>query len=134
MRLAGIGLLAALVLLGQPQPVLGPNGTASNHFYNLEYDQAIADLDKAIASEPDNATYHNALAQSIEFRELFRVGALESELVSGANSFLRPPKGDTTPQTESRFLGEIQKAIDLCEASPKKNPKDTETLYTEGVS
>lgn len=133
MRLASIGALATLAVFGQQQ-VLGPNGTASNHFYNLEYDQAIADLDKALASDPNNATYHNAVAQSIEFREMFRVGALESELVSGSNSFLRRPKINTTPQVENRFFSEIQKAMDLCDAQLKKNPDDTGALYTEGVS
>src|SRR5262249_48902100 len=59
---------------------------------------------------------------------------LESELVSGSNSFLRRPKVDTTQQTESRFMSEIRKATELSEARLKQNPNDTDALYTEGVS
>ncbi len=105
-----------------------------DHFYNLEYDEAIADFEQAIAGHPDNPALHNHLAQSLVFQEMFRNGALESELVSGANSFLRRPKLNPTPQTEARFLGEVQKAIDLAEARLQKNPKDTTALYDLGIS
>src|SRR5450755_1755090 len=103
MRVILAGFLCAYALVGQ-QP-----DSAINHFYNLEYDQAIADLEKAIAADPNSANLHNLLAESIQFREMFRVGALESELVTGANSFLRRPRIDTTPQVERRFFDEIQR-------------------------
>ena len=63
-----------------------------DHFYNLEYDQAIADFQEAIAHDPTSPDLHNHLAQTLVFREMYRDGALESELVSGNNSFLRRPK------------------------------------------
>jgi len=50
-----------------------------SHFYNLEYDQAIAIFEKAIAENPSSPDLHNHLAQSLIFREMFRNGALESE-------------------------------------------------------
>src|ERR1700683_5219261 len=125
--IAGV-FLSIGVLFGQQ------SDSAVNHFYNLEYDQAIADLEKAIAADPDSANLHNLLAESIQFREMFRVGALESELVTGANSFLRRPKIDTTPQIEKRFFDEIQKAIDLSQARLKANPNDTKALYSLGVA
>jgi tetratricopeptide (TPR) repeat protein len=65
---------------------------------------------------------------------MFRVGALESELVTGANSFLRRPKIDTTPQVERRFFDEIQKAMDLSQARLNANPNDTKALYSLGVA
>src|SRR5438309_5704928 len=92
------------------------------HFYNLEYDEAIAVFDKAIAQNPSNPDIHNHLAQSLIFREMFRDGALESELVSGNNSFLRRAKLNPSPETEKRILDEIGKAMTLSEAQLKKNP------------
>jgi tetratricopeptide (TPR) repeat protein len=105
-----------------------------NHFYNLEYDQAIADFEKAIARNPNSPDLHNHLAQTIVFREMYRDGALESELVSGANSFLRRPKLNPAPETEKRLVDEIAKAMALSEARLKKNPNDTGAMYALGIS
>jgi len=133
MRFAIVGLLFAWNLLAQ-QTYWSPSDSAFNHFYNLEYDQAIAELEKSIAKNPNAPELHNHLAQCIQFREMYKVGALESELVSGNNSFLRRPKIDTTPEIEKRFQDEVQKAITLAEARLKTNPNDTGALYTLGVS
>ena len=105
-----------------------------DHFYNLEYDQAIADFERAIALNPNSPDLHNHLAQAIVFREMYRDGALESELVSGTNSFLRRPKLNPAPGTEKRFLDEIGKAMALSEARLAKNPNDTGALYALGIS
>jgi Flp pilus assembly protein TadD len=48
-----------------------------DHFYNLEYDQAIADFQRAIAQDPNSPDLHNHLAQTVVFREMYRDGALE---------------------------------------------------------
>jgi tetratricopeptide (TPR) repeat protein len=105
-----------------------------DHFYNLEYDQAMADFEKAMARNPNSPDLHNHLAQTIVFREMYRDGALESELVSGTNSFLRRPKMNPAPETEKRFLDEVAKAMALSEARLKKNPNDTGAMYALGIS
>jgi hypothetical protein len=74
------------------------------------------------------------LAQAIVFQEMYRNGALESELVSGNNSFLRRPKMNPEPATEKRFLDEVAKAMDLADAHLKKNPNDTGAMYSLGIS
>src|SRR6266704_7144502 len=133
MRLVAIGLFSALASLAQQTP-WAPYNAAFNHFYNLEYDQALAELEKGEAADPNSLAPHNYLAQCIQFREMFKVGALESELVTGNNSFLRRPKIDTTPEIEKRFLDEVQKALTLAEARLKTNPNDTRALYALGVT
>jgi len=105
-----------------------------DHFYNLEYDQAIADFEKAIALDPASPDLHNHLAHAIVFKEMYRNGALESELVSGTNSFLRRPKLNPSPQTEKRFLDEVGKAMALAQARLNANPNDTAALYALGIS
>src|ERR1700730_2346994 len=77
-----------------------------DHFYNLEYDQAVADFQRAIAQDPNSPDLHNHLAQTLVFREMYRDGALESELVSGNNSFLRRAKLNPPPEVEKRILDE----------------------------
>ena len=71
-----------------------------DHFYNLEYDQAIADFETAIARNPASPDLHNHLAQTIVFREMYRNGALESELVSGA--WMRSTRPWRFPRRASR--------------------------------
>ena len=105
-----------------------------NHFYNLEYGQAIADFEAAIAQHPSDPQLHNHLAHAIVFQEMYRNGALESELVSGNNSFLRRPKMNPDPATEKRFLDEVAKAMELANARLQKNPNDTAAMYSLGIS
>jgi tetratricopeptide (TPR) repeat protein len=105
-----------------------------SHFYNLEYDEAVASFEKAIARNPGSPDLHNHLAQTLVFREMFRNGALESELVSGTNSFLRRPKLNPSPETEARFLNEVSKALGLAGARLKTNPDDTGAMYAMGIS
>jgi tetratricopeptide (TPR) repeat protein len=128
-----LALLLALVAapLGGQQTLIDQG---FNHFYNLDYDQAIADFEKAIAQNPGVPDLHNHLAQSLIFREMFRNGALESELVSGSNSFLRRPKLNPAPETEKRILEEIGKAMALADAQLKRNPKDTAAMYAGGIT
>ena len=105
-----------------------------DHFYNLEYEEAVAVFRKLIAAHPDNADYRNHLAEAILYRELFRVGALESELVSGTNPFLRRPKLNPSPEVEEEFVNAIATAMSLCEQRLKENANDTAALYTLGVA
>ena len=130
LKLALLLALAASPLGGQ-QPLVEEGFT---DFYNLDYDQAIAVFEKAIARNPGQPDLHNHLAQTLIFREMFRNGALESELVSGSNSFLRRPKLNPTPETEKRILDEIAKAMALADARLEQNPKDTAAMYASGIA
>ena len=105
-----------------------------DHFYNLEYEEALSDFRAAIARHPEIPDLYNHLAQTLVFREMFRDGALESELVSGDNSFLRRPKLNPSAQTEHDFLEALKKAMSLSEARLNKDPKDTGALYALGIS
>jgi tetratricopeptide (TPR) repeat protein len=104
------------------------------HFYNLDYDEAIADFQAAIAAHPDDPELHNHLAETIVFQEMYRDGALEGELISGNNSFLRRPKLNPSPHTEKWFLDEVGKAMALARARIAKNPRDAAALYALGIS
>jgi len=105
-----------------------------DHFYNLEYEEALADFGQAVAQNPDAPELHNYLAETLVFREMFRDGALESELVSGENSFLRRPNLNPTAETEQRLLRELTRAMILSNARLRQNPRDTSALYALGIS
>jgi tetratricopeptide (TPR) repeat protein len=130
-------LKLALLLVLMASPLGGQQSLVDQgftYFYNLDYDQAIAAFEKAIARNPGQPDLHNHLAQTLIFREMFRNGALESELVSGNNSFLRRPKLNPAPETEKRILDEIAKAMALADARLKQNPKDTAAMYASGIA
>src|SRR5450631_642076 len=130
LKLALLLALAASPLGGQQSLV----EEGFTDFYNLDYDQATAVFEKAIARNPGQPDLHNHLAQTLVFREMYRDGALESELVSGNNSFLRRPKLNPTPEVEKRILEEIAKAMALADARLKVNPKDTAAMYAGGIA
>ena len=107
-----------------------------DHFYNLEYPEAIADFERAIALHPNDPELHNHLAQAIVFQEMYRDGALESELVSGNNSFLRRPKlNPYAGRPRRRFLGEVAKAMPLAQARAGKTTRTTPRRHVRlGIS
>ena len=103
-------------------------------FYNLDYDQSLADYERASAAEPGNPILHNHVAHALLYRELFRDGALESELVSGNNSFIRRPKLEPPADVEKRFFAEIDRSMQLCQARIAKNGRDVEALHALSVA
>jgi tetratricopeptide (TPR) repeat protein len=130
--------LAIFAFLALPAPLLAqPSSLVASgfdHFYNLEYPEAISAFEQAIAQDPSDPQFHNHLAQALVFQEMFRNGALESEMVSGNNSFLRRPKMNPEPATEKRFLYEIAKAVSLSQSRLAKEPNDPNALYAECVA
>ena len=135
-RVAGCRYLPALVgllafsLTAQDTP----SARGFDHFYNLEYDQALAEFEKAAQQEPSAIGPHNHIAQTLLYREMYRNGALETELVSGNNPFLRQKNLNPSPQVEKEFSDEIQKAIDLANAQLARNANDAGALYARGVA
>jgi tetratricopeptide (TPR) repeat protein len=103
-------------------------------FYNDDFEAAIAYFDQQVKAHPDDAAQYNHLAQSILFREMLRDGALESQLVSGNNAFLRRPKMNVAPETKQRFSDCINKALQLSSSRLKTDPRDPVALYSLAVT
>ena len=104
------------------------------HFYNLEYPEALAAFRADVARNPNSPDAYNHLAQTILYREMFRSGALESELVTGSNPFLRRAGLNPSKADEQEFQDSINRAMALAEVRLKANPNDIPALYAQGVS
>jgi tetratricopeptide (TPR) repeat protein len=65
---------------------------------------------------------------------IYRCGALESEMVTGGNPFLRHPKMEPTQQERQLFESSIDKALALTARALQKNPNDVDALYAQGVA
>ncbi len=103
-----------------------------DHFYNLEYEEAIRVFSELAKTAPGVPDYHNYLAQAILYRELYRLGALESELLTGNDHFTRDEKLQPDPVQARRFLEAIDQAIQLASARLETNPSDPDALYALG--
>src|SRR5260370_4687150 len=105
-----------------------------DHFYNLEYDQAIADFTSITDQNPTDPSAWNHLAHAILFRAMYRSGALESEMVSGSNPFLRRAKVKITPGEEINVIDAIDKAMQVGQERLHENPDDHMGLGALGVA
>jgi len=124
-------LLAALLAAPSDEALIA---RGFDHFYNLEYPQAIALFERAIDASPHDPNRYNHLAQAVLFQMMFRAGALETEMVTGGNPFLRRPKMEPTPEEQKLFAWAIGQTLSLTSEALAKNPKDTSALYARGVA
>lgn len=104
------------------------------HFYNLEYDQAIADYQSALALDPNNVRFLNFLTNTYLFQELYRLGQLDGNLYSSSNAFLKSKKPKPGPEQMKRIRENIARVKKLCEARLEENRNDVEALYALGIA
>jgi tetratricopeptide (TPR) repeat protein len=120
---------------GEPVKVEDPlQSPGWQHFYNNEYDEATADFEKEVAKQPNEASAYNHLAQAILYRELFRNGALESQLVTGNNPFLRSAKMNISASEKAAFQKVIGEALSLAAKRVEHDSNDQDALYALSVS
>ena len=70
-----VNILLALLLLQAPREAIE---RGFDHFYNLEFEEAVQVFRSLTQSQPDRAELHNHLAQTLLFREMLKAGALAS--------------------------------------------------------
>ncbi|BDC49389.1 hypothetical protein F183_A17050 [Bryobacterales bacterium F-183] len=130
----GNWMAAAAGLVLWTSAVFAAGSPAFDHFYNLEYDEALAIFSKEVAEKPNSAQAHNNLAQTVLFRVMFQHGALESDLIGSAHPFSSRPKLAATAAETAQFESAVAKAIELSQTRLALLPNDPEGLYTLGVA
>ena len=134
-RAFALCVLLPVVVVGQSAPVEDQQADVGyQHFYNLEFPEALAAFRAEVAKHPNSPDAYNHVAHVILYREMFRSGALESELVTGSNPFLRREGLNPSKQDDQEFQESINRALALCDARLQANPNDVQALYAEGVS
>jgi tetratricopeptide (TPR) repeat protein len=123
--------LRAAMTAAESQRVLD-NGL--DHFYSLEYDRAIAEFERLRADDPSNPEWQNQVALGYFYKELLLGGALEGDLFDASNKFFKTKKFPLDVALDNSFHQANQRAIQICEASLKKNSSDREALYACGVA
>ncbi len=103
------------------------------HYYSLEYDKAVSDLQAATQANPDDPKAVNHLLEAVLFRELYRHGALDTSLYT-QQSFINGKQISLDPAIKSQVKGLVDRAMALSEKRLKSNPKNLEALYSRGVT
>ena len=139
LALAGAATLcAASAAALTPEETSARRAEALDHFYSLEYSQAIPLFEQLRDADPQNATWHNHVAMSYFYEILYRAGALQGDLFGASNRFFRTKKITPDAALASRFHKSNDEAVKLCELRLKKVPKpqrpDEAALYSCGVA
>lgn len=109
------------------------NDTAFHRFYNLDFDRSISDFQKVTEKYPNDAFAVNHLLTAIMFRELYRMGALNTGEYAN-DSFVNAPHHPADPKAKAEIRQLVDRAEHLEQASLEANPKDVDALYARGVT
>jgi tetratricopeptide (TPR) repeat protein len=100
--------------------------------YNLDHIEAIANLDKALAADPNDPDAHRAAAVIAWLRIGFLRGSITVDdflgSVSKPNINMVPPP----PEEAARFHKHITRALQLSEAELQQRPRDPEAHFRVG--
>ena len=104
------------------------------HFYNLEYEEALRDFSARVAASPNDPGAYTALAQTVLYYEMFRNRALDSDLIGSSNPFVSRPHLRVTPEHQHQFQDAINRAIQICQKRIEADPRDKNALYALGTA
>jgi len=105
-----------------------------DHFYNLEYDEAIRIFERLREADPGNPYSHHRAALAYFYKQLYQAGVLEGDLFGASNKFFRTRKIQVDPALDRSFQQANQTSIRLCEQRLKQARNDQEALYVCGVA
>ena len=103
------------------------------HFYNLDYDRAVRNFEVSLKEHPDSAFAVNHLLTAVLFRELYRIGLLDTASYA-SNGFVNEAHRPADPKVKLRIKELIYQASQLSEKRLAENPKDVDALYARGVT
>lgn len=136
--LTALSLSTAIAQDKQPPPTrLNTDPTSrkgEDFFYNLEYDRSIHEFEIAWKDHPDDPFAVNHLLTAVIFKELYRLGALESELYSGDGFLTKKQLAPLDPKVSQRVSELTQQALAIEETRLKQNPNDVDALYARGAT
>src|SRR5579863_3700284 len=109
------------------------NRSAFDHFYNLDYDHAVQEFDQVLQRHPDDPFAVNHYLTAVLFRELYRMGALNTGEYAN-DTFIRAAHRPADPKVERQIKDLVQRALQLEEKSLSANSQDVDALCARGVT
>jgi tetratricopeptide (TPR) repeat protein len=95
-----------------------------DHYFNLEYDQAIESYRHALELDAGDPNTYNHIATAILFRELNRLGMLETSAFKEDNQFLGREKPEPDPQAAEKFRETLFEGRSRAEKILETKPRD----------
>jgi tetratricopeptide (TPR) repeat protein len=109
------------------------NSAAFDHFYNLDYDHSIAEFTQILERHPDDPFAVNHLLVAVLFKELNRIGALNSGDYTN-DLLVSTPRLPADPEVKNQIKDLVDRAQALEEKRLDTNSKDIDALYARGVT
>lgn len=106
----------------------------ADYFYNLEYDKAIHEFEIVLKDHPDDPFAVNHLLTAVVFKELYRIGALDTELYSGDSFLTKKQFAPTDPKVAEKIKELSDRAAGIENSRLTQNPNDIDALYARGVT
>jgi hypothetical protein len=105
-----------------------------NELYNMDYEPAIRDLSELDRQHPDDPFTSNYLLAAEIFKELSRIGALDTETYSSESFLTSKARRPLDMAAQRRIFDLIARVESLCNARLQKDPDDANALYARGVA
>ncbi|MGC2110219.1 MAG: hypothetical protein WA655_11930 [Candidatus Korobacteraceae bacterium] len=105
-----------------------------DHFYNLEYDKSVREFEVAQQAHPDDPFAVNHTLAGVIFRELYRIGALDTESFASDNFLDRKFAAPLDPKVRDRVRELTDQALALSQAQLDRNPNNLDALYARGAT
>ena len=109
------------------------NATAFERFYNLDHDRAVTDFQRVLDRHPGDAFAVNHLLTALLYRELYRIGAMNTAEYSN-DSFIGTAHHPADPKVKAQIKSLTERAEKLEEEKLKANPNDIDALYARGIT
>lgn len=139
--LAAVLLMAAPCYASVPTRLVPPVETSNelrlrglDLACNLDHDQALELLRRAVALSPDDPAPHRSLAAVLWLNLLFRRGAVTVDHYLGSFSRSSVDLAKPPPEIDAEFRLHVDRAIALAERRVAANPKDAQAHYDLGAA
>jgi tetratricopeptide (TPR) repeat protein len=109
------------------------NALSFDRFYNLDYDRAVEGFERLAEKYPDDPFAVNHLLTGVLFRELYRMGALNSGEYAN-DSFVNTPHTPADPKVKQQIKALVDRALRLEQKRLDANGNDVDALYARGVT
>ena len=105
---------------------------ALEHAYNLDHEEAMTLLRRAVSVSPDDPAPHRTLAAVIWLNMLFRRGAVTVDHYLGSFTKAKVNLKQPPPELDAEFKRHLGKALELSRRRAADRPNDAQALYDLG--
>ncbi len=132
--IAVLAILATGSMAAQQESVESLLNRAADLAHDLEHDEAIVLLRKAVATAPDEPAAHRQLANVLWLKMLLLRGAVTVDHYLGSFNRSQVNLKKPSPELVAEFNQHVMKAIELSEKRVAAHPNDPQSHYDLGAA